>query len=128
MARWALGVDMPTRVTAAGGRFAAKDDWEFYDTIDTGFEYPDHMLTWKGDCCSGKTTYGRERGSAIHGTTGTVILDRDGWEHYDLKDKKVDEYTIPKHGTTSSADLVGADSMTDAHLPTSSRPFAQVRS
>ena len=32
--------------------------------------------------------YGRDRGSAIMGTNGTVVVDRDGYEIYDLKGKK----------------------------------------
>ena len=116
IARWALGVDYPTRVTAAGGRYAAKDDWQFYDTLDTGFEYPDHLLTWKGDCCSGKKTYNRDRGIAIHGTEGTAIIDRDGYEIFDLKDKQTAAFRVPAKGSTASTDLVGADSMTDAHF------------
>lgn len=116
VARWALGVDYPTRITAAGGRYQTKDDWEFYDTLDTSFIYPDKLITWKGDCCSGKTTYGRDRGTAVHGTEGTVIVDRAGYEVYDLHDKKTDEYRVQRHAATSAADLVGADSMTDAHF------------
>ena len=115
MARWALGADFPTKVTAAGGRYAARDDWQFYDTLDTSFIYPDQLITWKGDCCNGKTTYNRERGTCIHGTTGSVILDRDGYEVYDLKDKLVTSVKANKE-KTSSTDLVGADSMTDAHF------------
>ena len=58
--------------------------------------------------------YGRDRGSAIMGTTGTVIVDRDGYEIYDLKGQKTNEF---KTGTkTSTADLLGSDSMTDAHF------------
>jgi predicted dehydrogenase len=116
VAHWALGVDYPRAVTATGGRYAAKDDWQFYDTLDTTFEYPEHMITWKGDCCNGKTTYGRDRGVAVHGTKGTVIVDRAGYEVYDLADKKLDEYKVERHAATSSSDLVGADSMTDAHF------------
>ena len=36
--------------------------------------------------------YGRDRGSTIMGTTGTVLVDRDGYEVYDLKGKKTDEF------------------------------------
>lgn len=116
VARWALGADFPVRITAAGGRFAAKDDWQFYDTLDTSFVYPDQLITWKGDCCSGKTTYGRERGVCVHGTTGSVIVDRDGYEIFDQKDKLVSSYRVPAKGPTSTTDLVGADAMTDAHF------------
>lgn len=115
VARWALGVAFPTKITAAGGRYTAKDDWEFYDTLDTSFAYPDHLITWKGDCCSGKTTFGRDRGVCIHGTTGSVIVDRDGYDVFDIKDKIVSTYRS-KQDKTSSTDLVGADSMTDAHF------------
>src|SRR5580658_2726479 len=37
--RWALDVDYPNSVTAAGGRYAFQDDWQFYDTMNTSFEY-----------------------------------------------------------------------------------------
>ncbi len=116
VARWALGAEFPKMVTASGGRYAAHDDWQFYDTLETSFEYPDQLITWKGDCCSGKTTFGRERGTCVHGTTGSVIIDRDGYEVYDLKDKLQTSYKVPDKPRTSSTDLVGADSMTDAHF------------
>ena len=112
--RWALGVDYPKRVTASGGRYQFKDDWQFYDTLVTSFEYEDRMLTWEGKSCQGMKYYGRDRGSAIMGTTGTVVVDRDGYEIFDLKGNKTNEFKAGK--TTSSADLVGADSMTDAHF------------
>jgi len=112
--RWALGVDYPKRVTASGGRYQFKDDWQFYDTLVTSFEYEDKMLTWEGKSCQGMKYYGRDRGSAIMGTTGTVVVDRDGYEIYDLKGNMTKEFKVGK--ATSSADLIGADSMTDAHF------------
>ncbi len=112
--RWALGVDYPQRVTSSGGRYHFKDDWQFYDTLVTSFEYEDVMLSWEGKSCQGMKFYGRDRGSAIMGTTGTVLVDRDGYEIYDLKGTKTNEFKVG--GTTSTADLVGADSMTDAHF------------
>lgn len=112
--RWALGVDYPNRVTASGGRYHFKDDWQFYDTLVTSFEYQDKLLSWEGMSCSGMKYYNRDRGSTIIGTTGTVLVDRDGYEIYDLKGNKTSEYKAG--GTTSSSDLIGRDSMTDAHF------------
>ena len=112
--RWALGVDYPNTVTSSAGRYQFKDDWQFYDTMNTSFVYPDHTISWEGKCCNGMKFYGRDRGSAIMGTTGTVVLDRDGYEIYDLKGKMTREFKVGKG--TASADLVGADSMTDAHF------------
>jgi len=111
---WALGVDYPGLITSSGGRYHFKDDWQFYDTLVTSFYYPDRMISWEGRSCQGMKVYDRDRGSAIMGTDGTVIVDRDGYETFDLKGKKTGEF---KTGTrTSSADLLGSDSMTDGHF------------
>jgi predicted dehydrogenase len=112
--RWALGVDYPKRVTSSGGRYQFKDDWQFYDTLITSFEYDDKLLSWEGKSCQGMRFYGRDRGSAIMGTTGTVLIDRDGYEVYDLNGKKTNEYKVGS--STSSSDTIGRDSMTDAHF------------
>jgi predicted dehydrogenase len=112
--RWALDVDFPERVTSSGGRYQFKDDWQFYDTLVTSFEYPDKVLSWEGKCCQGMKFYGRDRGSAIMGTEGTVLVDRGGYEIYDLHGKMTSEFKVGK--SSSSDDLVGADSMTDAHF------------
>src|SRR6201998_3710773 len=112
--RWALSVDYPKRVTASGGRYHFKDDWQFYDTLVTSFEYEGAMLTWEGKSCQGMKCYGRDRGSLIMGTSGSVLVDRDGYEIYDLKGNKTSEYKTG--GETSSGDLTGRDSMTDAHF------------
>jgi predicted dehydrogenase len=114
VARWALGVDFPQRVTAAGGRYHFKDDWEFYDTLETGFAYGDCMITWEGRSCQGMKVYNRDRGAAIMGTEGTVVVDRDGYEIFDLKGGKTGEFVTGK--TTSSTDAIGRDSMTDLHF------------
>jgi hypothetical protein len=58
--------------------------------------------------------YNRDRGSTIVGTTGTVLVDRDGYEIYDLKGNKTSEFKTGK--ATSSSDLTGRDSMTDMHF------------
>ena len=112
--RWALGVDYPERITTTGGRYAFKDDWQYPDTTVTSMEYPDAMISWEGRCCNGMKMYDRERGSSILGTEGSVLVDRDGYEVYDLKGKKTDEYKTGKQ--TSTADLTGRDTMTDAHF------------
>jgi predicted dehydrogenase len=112
--RWALGVDFPQRIASSGGRYQFKDDWEFYDTLVTSFEYPDKMLSWDGKSCQGMKYYGRDRGSTIMGTTGTVLIDRGGYEIYNLKGNKTSEFKASD--AASSGDLIGRDSMTDAHF------------
>lgn len=112
--RWALGVDYPKRITSSGGRYHFHDDWQFYDTLVTSFEYEGAMISWEGKSCQGMKLYGRDRGSIIMGTNGSVLVDRDGYEVYDLNGKKINEFKAGN--STSSADLIGRDSMTDAHF------------
>jgi predicted dehydrogenase len=112
--RWALGVDFPNRITSSGGRYAFKDDWQFYDTLVTSFDYGNKLISWEGKCCSGMKYYGRDRGSTVMGTTGSMFIDGDGYEIYDLKGNKTSEAKLgDAHG---SGDLVGNDSMTVAHF------------
>ncbi len=115
VSRWALDADYPRSVTASGGRYQYKDDWQFYDTLNTSFDYGDKMISWEGKCCQGMKIYGRDRGSVIMGTTGSVLVDRDGYEIYDWKGGKTSEFRADKK-QTSSSDLVGRDSMTDLHF------------
>jgi hypothetical protein len=58
--------------------------------------------------------YNRDRGTAVMGTTGSVVVDRGGYEVYDLSGKKVSEFTAEK--AAASSDTTGADSMTDRHF------------
>ena len=104
--RWALDVDYPNRVTSTGGRYAFKDDWQFYDTLthQLRIRRQDDLLGNK--CCKGMRTINRDRGSLIEGTNGTVMVDRDGYEIYDLKGKKTGEFKVGAQ--TSTADLIGA--------------------
>src|ERR1700721_3239411 len=72
------------------------------------------MILWEGKSGQGMKYYGRDRGSTIMGTTGTVLVDRDGYEIYDLKGNKTNAFKTG--GTTESSDLLGRDSITDDHF------------
>ena len=113
--RWALGVDYPTLVSSQGGRYHYDDDWEFYDTQVTSFDFDDaKTITWEGRSCNGRPVEGRGRGSAIYGTEGTVILDRNGYEVYDRQNKLIKEKRADEQAATM--DTRGGDSMTRAHI------------
>jgi len=112
--RWALQAETPQAVTASGGRYQFKDDWQFPDTIITNFEYPGKLISWEGRSCQGIRLYDRDRGSVISGTKGSVVIDRDGYDVFDWKGKQIDKYRVGH--VTSTGDLIGRDSMTDAHF------------
>jgi predicted dehydrogenase len=112
--RWALGVDYPNRVTASGGRYQFKDDWQFYDTLVTSFEYDDKLISWEGKSCNDMKLYDRDRGSVIVGTTGSIVLDAGGYKVFDIKGQQTGDFKEGK--AASSSDLTGADNMTDLHF------------
>ncbi len=113
--RWALGVDYPTRVLSSGGRYHYDDDWEFYDTQVMSFEFEGgKSITWEGRSCNGHQFFDRGRGSTIHGTDGTALVDRDGYIIYDHRGKEVKRNM--KGEASDQLNTVGADSLTDHHI------------
>ena len=113
--RWALGVDYPTKVTSAGGRYAFDDDWEFPDTQEVAFEFPDRKaLVWQGQSCNEFAPMGKGRGSTIHGTEGTVFMDRSGYTIYDAKNAVVKESYGDEKG--SGIDVKAPDRLTGLHI------------
>jgi hypothetical protein len=108
-------VDYPVRVSSNGGRYHYNDDWEFYDTQVTNFDFEgDKIITWEGRSCNGRPVEGRGRGSAIYGTKGTMIIDRNGYVLYDMDNKKLKEVTPKVKNATM--DTVGGDQLTSLHI------------
>ena len=115
--RWALGVDYPEKVTSTGGRYHFDDDWEFYDTQLAGFEFPGgKMINWEGKSCNGQPFYGRGRGALIHGTKGSILLDRVGYLLYSLDGKLIKEEKEPVYGASNTGDFRGFDGLTINHF------------
>jgi predicted dehydrogenase len=113
--RWALGVGYPEKVSSSGGRFHYNDDWEFYDTQVVNYEYPDNkMITWEGRSCNRFLHHDRGRGATIHGTKGTILLDRNGYFAYDLKNNLIKE--VKEAGESATMDIVGGGSLNDFHM------------
>ncbi len=91
--RWFLGVDYPTKVTSAGGRYAFNDDWQTPDTQVAAFEFGDKgTITWEGRSCNNYPVEGSGRGFIIYGTGGTLV-NRGGGDYkiFDTGNKLVKE-------------------------------------
>ena len=113
--RWALGTDYPVKTTSAGGRYAFEDDWEFPDTQEVTFEFEGRRtIVWQGQSCNGFMPNGKGRGSTIHGTDGTVFVDRNGYAIYDLKNKVVKESYGDE--TASPLEPKAPDRLTGLHI------------
>jgi predicted dehydrogenase len=115
VARWALGVDYPTRVSSTGGRYHFDDDWEFPDTQEAVFEFDGgKTIVWQGQSCNGVQTLGRGRGTQLLGTAGSIVLDRGGYVLYDVKGKVVRE--AREAAIADGLDFAGNDAHTSAHM------------
>lgn len=115
LCRWALQVEFPNRVSSTGGRYHFKDDWEAYDTQLASFEFPGgKTINWEGRSCNGLPLWNRGRGAFIHGTQGSVLIDRDGYWVYDLQGKEVRHER--EKGSSVSMGTAGGGSLDQLHI------------
>ena len=93
IARWLMGVEFPERVSARGERrFHQGDDWEMYDTMRLELTFAGgRMIRWDGHSCNAVSRYDRGRGTLIYGTKGSALVDRNGYEVFDLAGKSRSE-------------------------------------
>ena len=72
--RWFLGVNYPSKVVSAGGRYAFKDDWQTPDTQIASFEFAEgKTITWEARSCNHFPVEGSDRGFIIYGDGGTLV-------------------------------------------------------
>ena len=109
IARWALGVDIPNLVASTGGRYHFQDDWEFYDTQLASFEFDEgKSINWEGRSCNEHPQFfGKGRGTAIYGTEGSVILDRNGYQVFDMDNNVVKEGSEKQKSATTNTQGIG---------------------
>lgn len=104
-----------SRVVSTGGRYHFADDWEFPDTQEATFEFSEgRTIIWQGQNCNGLKTFDRPRGTSILGTTGRIVLDRDGYVQYGLANQEVKRNIEPK--TSDRIELTGDDAATSVRM------------
>jgi predicted dehydrogenase len=86
IARWGLGVEYPTRVSAVGGKYSFDDDQETPDTLAVQYAFADKTILWEHRLWSAHGMEGRSSGVSFLGDQGTLVVDRGGWKVYDHRD------------------------------------------
>lgn len=89
--RWGLGLDYPSKVSSAGGRYHYRDDWETPDTQIITWETPDVTVSWEGRSCNGSLIDNRSHGVIFHGENGALHTGDNSYIVYDNKNKPVKE-------------------------------------
>ncbi len=96
VARWALDVTFPTRVTSGGGRlFHSDDDWQWFDTQQATFEFPgNRFMTWEGMSSTRAQPYAdKGTGAMVYGLKGAILFTPDNvCTLFDKAGKKVKEW------------------------------------
>jgi predicted dehydrogenase len=75
-----FGEVMPTAVAALGDKFYVQDNSETPDTMQATFYYPKFLVTYESRTCNPLPLFGRDQGAGttIHGTEGTIFVNRSG--------------------------------------------------
>jgi predicted dehydrogenase len=90
--RWALGVDLPNSVTSFGGKYTYDDDWEFVDNQQVTYTFAnDKFITWTGHSRGIMKPERPGRGVTIYGSKGSIMLDRNFYQLYDLQGNMLKE-------------------------------------
>jgi predicted dehydrogenase len=116
IARWALQVDYPEKVSVKADKRHFEDDgWTMYDTMKASYYYPGNKtIIWDSKSRNGYQTYGSGRGTIIYGTEGTVYVDRDGYKLHDRNGSILEENYLA--GREGGVALGGGGDMSTLHV------------
>jgi predicted dehydrogenase len=109
--RWALGVDLPERVTSFGGKYTYDDDWEFVDNQQVTYQFKDNkFITWTGHSRGMLKPDRPGRGVTIYGSKGSIQLDRNFYKLFDLQGNPIKfEFEQTASATTNTRGEGGLD-------------------
>lgn len=94
VARWALGVKFPIRVTASGGKYRHDDDQETPDTLMVTMDFPEKKtITWEGLSWSPLGPHDSKFGISVHGTEGAIVIRGGDYTQFDMQGKEVGQGT-----------------------------------
>lgn len=93
-----MNAKAPLTVYASGGKFAYPDDAsETPDTLQAVYEFDDFSMIWEHATGISNGPYGRDHGVAFIGNTGTLVVDRGGWEVIpEWKDGEAQTAAVPR--------------------------------
>ena len=77
---WGMQVKHPRSATTVGGKYALRDNRDTPDTLDVVYDFVDFVLTYSYRTCNAEKVNNRKYGISFHGTNGTLIVDRRGYE------------------------------------------------
>jgi len=118
MMRWGLGVDYPTKVVSAGGRFAFKDDWETPDTQTISYEFANNTaMLWEGRSCNDYDEVRSGRGVIFYGEKGTMVIPGgDDYKVYEMGNKLIRDVKTNIQQADATNTMGMGDKLDSLHL------------
>jgi predicted dehydrogenase len=113
--RWALGVDLPNKVTSFGGKYTYEDDWQFTDNQEVTYQYDDNkLITWTGHSRGVIQPSQPGRGATIYGSKGVITLSRNNYNLFGLDGKLIK--TVDEKVKSETTNTVGGGGLDDNHI------------
>lgn len=75
--QWAFQEEMPTTITAVGGKLWFRDNRETPDTLQVTFEYPGFVAVYENRNNNSQSMFEKSGGILFHGEKGTLFVDRE---------------------------------------------------
>jgi predicted dehydrogenase len=94
--RQALGVDYPSKVTAAGSKLRYDDDQETPDTSTAVYDCDGRTIVWEGISWARRSDNRSQIGMTVRGENGEIYVDDDGYRLYDPKGKVVESEKLSR--------------------------------
>jgi len=88
---WNMNAKYPKSVTAVGGKYCLTDNRDVPDTIEVTYDFGDWIMTYSLREGNQIIDYGQHYGTSFHGTNGTLVVNRGGFEVYPEKKRKGDK-------------------------------------
>ncbi len=105
MALWPKDIkETPLAVTAAGGNLSFADhNHETFDTMNVSYQMKDYVINWQHTAGIESGPYGRNYGLEFIGDSGTVVINREGYEIFPEQENGSYKIpAIPKQGAKDS--------------------------
>lgn len=119
VARWALDVQFPTRVTSGGAKHRWDDDQQTPDTHLVTYDFGPKTILWEGLSWSAYGPGGSMFGMSFHGDAGTLLLADNGYKIYDLQNKETGAFAGKGSDTEHIANFLDC-------IRTGARPNADI--
>lgn len=100
---WAMDVDAPTSVFAAGSKYYIQDNRETPDNLEAIYEYPGFMMNYSNRILNDHGIDGHSYGIQFQGTQGTLFVDRAGYE-FTPEPQRVGDESTPATGKAFRAE------------------------